>query len=111
MGGLDGAGESVGDELRDDLMVGVWEAGVGGPCDERRAVVGEVAYQRLVHSAVCRIVQGVPVYGQEPLDVVGEMIGQLMEARDRERLRTEIQHGVRLAKSLGLDVGEGALPF
>ena len=27
-----------------------------------------------------------------------------MEARDRERLKTELNHGVRLAKSLGLDV-------
>ena len=40
-----------------------------------------------------------------------EMIGHLMEARDRERLRTELDHGVRLANSLGLDVSEVALPF
>jgi hypothetical protein len=40
-----------------------------------------------------------------------EMIGQLMEARDRERLKMELNHGVRLAKSLGLDVSEVALPF
>jgi hypothetical protein len=40
-----------------------------------------------------------------------EMIGQLMEARDRERLKTELGHGIRLAKSLGLDVSEVALPF
>jgi 1,2-phenylacetyl-CoA epoxidase catalytic subunit len=40
-----------------------------------------------------------------------EMIGTLMEARDRERLRTEIQHGVRLAKSLGLDIRDVQLPF
>jgi 1,2-phenylacetyl-CoA epoxidase catalytic subunit len=40
-----------------------------------------------------------------------EMIGHLMEARDRERLKTELNHGVRLAKSLGLDVSEVALPF
>jgi hypothetical protein len=40
-----------------------------------------------------------------------EMIGQLMEARDKERLRTEIQHGVRLAKSLGLDITDVQLPF
>src|SRR6266487_6146730 len=33
-----------------------------------------------------------------------EMIGQLMEARDRERLKQELNHGVRLAQSLGLDV-------
>jgi hypothetical protein len=40
-----------------------------------------------------------------------EMIGQLMEARDRDRLKMELHHGVRLAKSLGLDVSEVALPF
>ena len=40
-----------------------------------------------------------------------EMIGQLMEARDRERLKMELNHGVRLANSLGLDVSEVALPF
>ena len=40
-----------------------------------------------------------------------EMIGQLMEARDRERLKTELNHGVRLAKSLGLDVADVQLPF
>jgi 1,2-phenylacetyl-CoA epoxidase catalytic subunit len=40
-----------------------------------------------------------------------EMIGQLMEARDRERLKTELNHGVRLAKSLGLDVSDVQLPF
>jgi len=39
-----------------------------------------------------------------------EMIGHLMEARDRERLRSELQHGVRLANSLGLDVSEVRLP-
>ncbi|MEN3342061.1 MAG: hypothetical protein V7644_1465 [Actinomycetota bacterium] len=40
-----------------------------------------------------------------------EMIGQLMEARDRERLQQELQHGVRLAQSLGLDVSDVRLPF
>ena len=40
-----------------------------------------------------------------------EFVGNLMEARDRERLKTELHHGVRLAKSLGLDVSEVALPF
>ena len=40
-----------------------------------------------------------------------EMIGQLMEARDRERLKMELNHGVRLANSLGLDVSDVALPF
>jgi hypothetical protein len=40
-----------------------------------------------------------------------EMIGHLMEARDRERLKTELDHGVRLAQSLGLDVSDVVLPF
>src|SRR5438874_11894960 len=40
-----------------------------------------------------------------------EMIGQLMEARDRERLKQELDHGVRLAKSLGLDVSEVKISF
>src|SRR6266446_1702930 len=40
-----------------------------------------------------------------------EMIGTLMETRDRERLKTELDHGVRLAQSLGLDVSDVALPF
>jgi hypothetical protein len=40
-----------------------------------------------------------------------EMIGHLMESRDRERLKTELDHGVRLAQSLGLNVSEVQLPF
>jgi len=40
-----------------------------------------------------------------------EFVGNLMEARDRERLATELNHGVRLAKSLGLDVSDVELPF
>jgi 1,2-phenylacetyl-CoA epoxidase catalytic subunit len=40
-----------------------------------------------------------------------EMIGQLMESRDKERLKTELNHGVRLAQSLGLDVSDVELPF
>ena len=40
-----------------------------------------------------------------------EMIGHLMEARDRERLKTELDHGVRLAQSLGLDVSDVQVPF
>ena len=39
-----------------------------------------------------------------------EMIGTLMEARDRERLQNDLQHGVRLANSLGLDVSDVRLP-
>jgi hypothetical protein len=40
-----------------------------------------------------------------------EMIGHLMEARDRERLKTELDHGVRLAQSLGLDVADIQIAF
>jgi len=40
-----------------------------------------------------------------------EFVGSLMEARDRERLKLELNHGVRLAATLGLDVSEVALPF
>jgi 1,2-phenylacetyl-CoA epoxidase catalytic subunit len=40
-----------------------------------------------------------------------EFVGSLMEARDRERLKLELNHGVRLAQSLGLDVRDVALPF
>ena len=39
-----------------------------------------------------------------------EVIGTLMESRDRERLREELNHGVRLANSLGLDVSDVRLP-
>jgi 1,2-phenylacetyl-CoA epoxidase catalytic subunit len=39
-----------------------------------------------------------------------EVIGTLMEARDRERLREELNHGVRLANSLGLDVSDVRIP-
>jgi hypothetical protein len=39
-----------------------------------------------------------------------EFIGSLMEARDRERLHQELEHGRRLAASLGLDVSEVQLP-
>jgi len=40
-----------------------------------------------------------------------QFIGNLMEARDRERLKTELEHGVRLAGSLGLDVSSVELPY
>ena len=39
-----------------------------------------------------------------------EFIGSLMEARDRERLHQELEHGRRLAASLGLDISEVQLP-
>jgi hypothetical protein len=34
-----------------------------------------------------------------------------MRAADIARLRSEVEHGVRLARSLGLDVGEVELPL
>src|SRR5215210_585745 len=38
-------------------------------------------------------------------------IGRAMEARDVQRLREDLEQGVRLAESLGLDVGDVKLPF
>src|SRR5918911_760313 len=40
-----------------------------------------------------------------------EWIGRAMEARDVQRLREDIELGVRLAGSLGVDVGEISLPI
>jgi hypothetical protein len=34
-----------------------------------------------------------------------------MESRDRQRLREDLDDGIRLAASLGLDVAEVQLPF
>jgi hypothetical protein len=38
-------------------------------------------------------------------------IGSAMRAADIARLRSEVDHGVRLARSLGIDVGDVQLPF
>ena len=38
-------------------------------------------------------------------------IGRMMEARDAERLREDLEIGVRLAESLGLDVSDVEMPF
>jgi hypothetical protein len=38
-------------------------------------------------------------------------IGSLMQNRDRERVRAEIEEGIRLANSLGLDVADVEIPF
>jgi hypothetical protein len=40
-----------------------------------------------------------------------EWIGTAMRARDIERLKAELEDGVRLAESLGLDVSEVVLPL
>src|SRR5881397_3761813 len=39
------------------------------------------------------------------------LIGQAMEARDAERLKEDLEIGVRLAESLGLDVSDVEMPF
>jgi hypothetical protein len=38
-------------------------------------------------------------------------IGRMMEARDAERLKEDLEIGVRLAESLGLDVSDVEMPF
>jgi 1,2-phenylacetyl-CoA epoxidase catalytic subunit len=38
-------------------------------------------------------------------------IGSLMQSRDRERIRAEIEEGIRMANSLGLDVRDVEIPF
>jgi hypothetical protein len=81
-----------------------------------------MAYERILLERAPKAVKGqlidaanrmLPEFAQHALwrPKAREMIGQLMEARDRERLKTELNHGVRLAKSLGLDVSDVALPF
>lgn len=75
-----------GDELRDDVAAGGGEVQVSGPRDDDQAPVGEVVYERLVHSSVGRVVQGVLVDGHEPLDVVGDITdGQAHHLLDRVR--------------------------
>src|ERR671924_302331 len=56
--------------------------------------------------------QLLPIFAQHALwrPKARELIGTLMEARDRERLREELNHGVRLANSLGLDVSDVRIP-
>jgi 1,2-phenylacetyl-CoA epoxidase catalytic subunit len=82
-----------------------------GMAYERVLLVG--ASKEVENSLVAAANTMLPTFAQHAMwrPKAREMIGQLMEARDRERLRTEIQHGVRLANSLGLDVGEVQLPF
>ena len=81
-----------------------------------------MAYERILLERAPKSVKGqlidganrmLPEFAQHALwrPKAREMIGTLMEARDKERLKTELNHGVRLAKSLGLDVSDVALPF
>ena len=80
-----------------------------------------MAYERILLQTASTKVRGqlvdaanrmLPIFASHVLwrPKAREMIGTLMESRDRERLRTELQHGVRLANSLGLDVSEVRLP-
>jgi len=69
---------------------------------------GKKVKQRLVDAANTML----PIFAKHVLwrPKAREVIGTLMEARDRERLREELNHGVRLANSLGLDVSDVRLP-
>src|SRR5213079_300048 len=69
---------------------------------------GKKVKQRLVDAANTML----PIFANHVLwrPKAREVIGTLMEARDRERLREELGHGVRLANSLGLDVSDVRLP-
>ena len=80
-----------------------------------------MAYERVLLRTASKQVRGqlvdaanrmLPIFAQHVLwrPKAREMIGHLMESRDRERLRSDLQHGVRLANSLGLDVSEVRLP-
>ena len=69
---------------------------------------GEKVRTRLVDAANTML----PVFAKHVLwrPKAREVIGALMETRDRERLREELNHGVRLANSLGLDVSDVRMP-
>jgi hypothetical protein len=57
--------------------------------------------------------QMMPVFVQHALwrPQVRARIASAMESRDRQRLRDDLDDGIRLASSLGLDVSELRLPF
>jgi hypothetical protein len=57
--------------------------------------------------------QMMPIFVQHALwrPQVRARIAAAMEARDAQRLREDLDDGIRLASSLGLDVGELRLPF
>jgi 1,2-phenylacetyl-CoA epoxidase catalytic subunit len=69
---------------------------------------GKKIRSRLVEAANTML----PIFAQHVLwrPKAREVIGTLMESRDRERLREELNHGVRLANSLGLDVSDVRMP-
>ncbi len=80
-----------------------------------------MAYERVLLQSAGKKVRGrlvdaantmLPIFANHVLwrPKAREVIGTLMESRDRERLREELNHGVRLANSLGLDVSDVRLP-
>jgi len=81
-----------------------------------------VAYERLLLAQATRKAKAklvtaanrlLPVFVEHELWRPPERawIGEAMRSADIARLRSEIDHGVRLARSLGLDVSDVQLPF
>jgi hypothetical protein len=81
-----------------------------------------VAYERVLLRAASKKTKGklvkaanelLPIFVEHELWRPKERawIGSAMRSADIARLKSEIDHGVRLANSLGVDVGEVVLPF
>ena len=81
-----------------------------------------VAYERILLRQASRKTKGklvtaanelLPIFVEHELWRPRERawIGSAMRSADIARLRSELDHGVRLANSLGVDVGEVVLPF
>jgi hypothetical protein len=81
-----------------------------------------VAYERLLLRTATNTTKGklvkaandlLPIFVEHELWRPKERawIGDAMRSADIARLRNEVDHGVRLARSLGVDVGEVRLPF
>jgi hypothetical protein len=71
--------------------------------DGVRARAAAVGREEGAHALVDAANTMLPIFAKHVLwrPKAREVIGTLMEARDRERLREELNHGVRLANSLG----------
>jgi hypothetical protein len=81
-----------------------------------------VAYERVLLANADRKIKGklidagnrlLPIFVQHALwrPKAREVIGRLMYETDIRMLRQDIEHGVRLARSMGLDVSEIRLPI
>ena len=72
------------------------------------ATAGQKTKNRLIEAANRML----PLFAQHALwrPKAREFVGQLMRETDVRRLREDIENGVRLARSLGLDVGDIAIP-